>query len=93
VVSQDLLAALPSGLDLKDDLHTDWHPENAWPAATLIRDERDATAHGASLSASAEQVWIRLRQLAERLPPLGRRATDTPQQTIARQIAVIMLSA
>ena len=52
-VREDLLAALASGIELKDVLHTDPHAADAGPAAALIRVVGDAAAHGASLSASA----------------------------------------
>jgi hypothetical protein len=52
-VGQYLLAALTSGKELKDVLHTGPHAADAGPAAALIRVVGDAIAHGANLSASA----------------------------------------
>ena len=44
VIGQDLLAALPSGKERKDVLHTDPHTADAGPAATLIGVVGDALA-------------------------------------------------
>jgi alkylation response protein AidB-like acyl-CoA dehydrogenase len=44
VIGQDLLAALPSGKERKDVLHTDPHTADAGPAATLIWVVGDALA-------------------------------------------------
>lgn len=45
-IGQDLLAALPSGKERKDVLHTNPHAADAGPAATLIWVVGDAAAHG-----------------------------------------------
>ena len=67
-IGQDLLAALPSGKERKDVLHTDPHTADAGPAATLIWVVGDAAAHGSRLSASAGQVPIRFKTCHEQLP-------------------------
>ncbi len=67
-IGQDLLAALPSGKERKDVLHTDPHAADAGPAATLIWVVCDAAAHGSRLSASAGQVPIRFKTCHEQPP-------------------------
>ena len=52
-VSQDLLAALPGGIELKDVLHADPHAADARPAAALVGVVGDTAGHGSKLSASA----------------------------------------